>query len=335
VQKGYQLMDRGRIAGVFDGACLLGSFNLVKYVKTTLKGKTDTGIEYTTDRYFDLGLFKDDITSVVRAMDNIMDIGVYPLPQQESEGKSKRRMGLGVTGVANALEYIGFPYGTPPFIQHLEDILKVLRDTAYDTSVNLAREKGAFPLFDPEKYLEGVFIQTLPEELQRKIKKYGIRNSHLLSIAPTGTISLAADNISSGIEPVFTYSYTRTIVTMDGVRYEDVEDYGYRNWGIKGRTANQLSPEEHVNVLIAAQKYVDSACSKTCNVGDDVSWERFKGIYISAYDGGAKGCTTFRAAGKRMGILNEKKVEEKEYVSDEDDVQVCVIDPKTGQPTCS
>lgn len=169
------------------------------------------------------------------------------------------------------------------------------------------------------------------------MKKYGIRNSHLTSIAPTGTISLSADNISSGIEPVFTHQYTRTIIKEDGPVQEDIEDYGYREWGIKGRTAGELTPEEHVQVLIEAQKYVDSACSKTCNVGPDVSWERFQAIYMTAYDGGAKGCTTFRASGKRMGILNEKPVEkiEKEYVADEDDVQVCVIDPTTGQPTCS
>lgn len=300
------------------GACLLGSFNLVKYV---------------IGDGFDTTLFVKDIQSVVRAMDNIMDLGVYPLPQQESEGKAKRRMGLGVTGVANALEKMGLPYGSELFINLLEWILKTLRDESYRTSVSLAKEKGSFPMFDADKYLQGTFIKTLPEDIREGIKKYGIRNSHLLSIAPTGTISLSADNISSGIEPVFTYSYTRTIITAEGVRYEDVEDYGYRVWGVKGRTANNLSPEEHVAVLVASQKYVDSACSKTCNVGDDVSWDRFKAIYMSAYDGGAKGCTTFRAAGNRTGILIEKK--EKEYVDDEDSVEVCIIDSKTGQPTCS
>jgi len=310
------------------GACLLGSFNLVKYVQET---KATDG---STVKDFNTPLFIKDIEAVVRAMDNIMDLGVYPLPQQESEGKSKRRMGLGITGLANALEYLGCPYGSQRFLSILGSILIQLRDTAYRTSVELAKEKGPFPMFDAEKYLQGTFIKTLPEDIREGIKKYGIRNSHLLSIAPTGTISLSADNISSGIEPVFTYSYTRTIITAEGVRYEDVEDYGHRVWGVKGKTANELSPEEHVNVLIASQKYVDSACSKTCNVGADVDWERFKNIYIAAYDGGAKGCTTFRAAGKRMGILVEKTVE-KEYIDDEDSVEVCKIDPNTGQPTCS
>lgn len=303
------------------GACLLGSFNLVKYINTK-------------EKYFDWNLFTSDIRQIVRAMDNIIDCGIYPLPQQETEGKSKRRMGLGVTGLANALEFLGMPYGSPEFIQTTSNILESLRDVSYETSADLAEEKGSFPLYN-SKYLEGKFIKTLPGYVREKIKKVGIRNSHLTSIAPTGTISLSADNISSGIEPVFTHSYTRTIIKEEGPVQEDITDYGYREWGIKGRTAGELSPEEHVNVLIEAQKFVDSACSKTCNVGADVSWERFQNIYMTAYDGGAKGCTTFRAAGKRMGILNEKPVEEKEYIDDEDSVQACFIDPNTGQPTCS
>lgn len=303
------------------GACLLGSFNLVKYVTSE------------PTYLFDKIQFIKDIQSVVRAMDNIVDVAIYPLPHQEQEEKTKRRMGLGVTGLANALERMGFSYGSPRFIDVMNDILKVLRDTAYETSIELAKEKGPFPLFD-ERYLDGKFIKTLPEHIQDGIRQHGIRNSHLLSIAPTGTISLAADNISSGIEPVYTYSYTRTIQTMDGVKYEDVEDYGYRVWGIKGRTANDLTVEEHVSVLTNAQQFVDSAVSKTCNVGDDVDWDRFKSVYMMAYDGGAKGVSTFRAAGKRQGILNEKKVE-KEYVDDEDSVQFCTVDPTTGQPTCS
>lgn len=304
------------------GACLLGSFNLVKYVDQNQE-----------DREFNYGQFEDDIRSVVRAMDNIIDLGIYPLPQQETEGKSKRRMGLGITGLANAVEFMGWPYGSPKFISVMNTILSILRDTCYQTSAELAKEKGPFPLYD-DKYLEGRFIKTLPENIREKIKQNGIRNSHLLSIAPTGTISLSADNISSGIEPVYTYAYTRTILTEEGARYEDIEDYGYRVWGVKGRTANDLSPEEHVSVLNNAQKYIDSSCSKTCNVGEDISWDRFKAIYMAAYDGGAKGCTTFRAAGKRMGILNENKQKEpEEYIDDED--MVCKIDETTGQPTCS
>lgn len=311
------------------GACLLGSFNLVKYV-----GEKE-GV-----RYFDFARFREDIPHVVRAMDNIIDIGVYPLDAQEEEGKNKRRMGLGVTGLANAIEYLGYPYASEKFLEVTEQVLGMLRDEAYRASVELAKEKGAFPLFDKEKYLQGKFIQTLPDDIREGIAKYGIRNSHLTSIAPTGTISLSADNISSGIEPVFTYTYTRTIQTFEGPIYEEVSDYAYREWGVKGRRAGEIDVEDHVKVLVAAQKYVDSACSKTCNVGDDVSWERFKDVYMKAYEGGAKGCTTFRASGKRYGILNETPKEpeepkEKEYVDDEDSVQACFIDPVTGQPQCS
>ncbi len=145
----------------------------------------------------------------------------------------------------------------------------------------------------------------------------------MLSIAPTGTISLSADNISSGIEPIFSYGYDRVIITENGPETFSVVDYGVKFLGVKGRTADECSAKEHVDVLCAAQKFVDSACSKTCNVGPDVTWEEFKDIYMRAYEGGAKGCTTYRAAGKREGIL--KKTET---------VEACMIDPDTGQKSC-
>jgi len=298
------------------GACLLGSFNLVKYIK-------DNDIDYVQ--------LVQDIPSVVRAMDNVVDEAIYPLPQQEVEAKNKRRMGLGVTGFANALEKIGFEYGTDAFLDEGSKILETLKEGCYQASAYLAKEKGAFPLFD-DRYLSSKFIQSLTQETQYLIKKYGIRNSHLISIAPTGTISLSADNVSSGIEPVFTHSFTRTIQTFEGPRHEEVSDFAYREWGVLGKKASEVPVEDHVKVLCMAQKHVDSACSKTCNVGDDVTWDRFKDVYMQAYDQGAKGCTTFRAAGKRYGILNET---EKEYVDDEDQVQTCSIDTTTGQPTCS
>lgn len=302
------------------GACLLGSFNLVKYV--------------TEDRQFNYEQFIQDIPNVVRAMDNIIDVGIYPLPQQEQEGKSKRRMGLGVTGLANALERMGYSYGSEEFIEHMNNILVTLMSYTYEASTELAKEKGVFPLFDADKYLQGKFIVQMPMYVKELIAKNGIRNSHLLSIAPTGTISLAADNVSSGIEPVFTYEYQRTIQQFDEPIIETVQDYGYRVWGQKGKTASQVTLKEHVDVLTHAQQYVDSSVSKTCNVGSDVSWDEFKSGYMMAYDGGAKGCTTYRASGKREGIFKEvEPTSEKEYIDDED--SVCVIDPITGQPTCS
>lgn len=300
------------------GACLLGSFNITRYL-----------INRAGRWVFDMEAFKSDIPPIVRAMDNIIDETIYPLKAQEIEARTKRRMGLGVTGVANTLEIMGYPYGSEGYIEAQSRILEALRDEAYRASAHLAAEKGAFPKFSKDEYLAGEFIQTLPDDIRDLIAENGIRNSHLLSIAPTGTISLTADNISSGIEPVFSHEYSRTIIGEDGPVTERVTDWAYREHGIKGRTADELDPEDHVNVLIAAQRYVDSAVSKTCNVGADVSWERFKDIYIQAWKGGAKGCTTFRAAGKRAGVLVKE-----ETPKAEPEALACTIDPLTGTKSC-
>lgn len=314
-----------------NGACLLGSFNLTKYLKEGEVG----------GYAFDFDKLKHDIPHVVRAMDNVVDRAVYPLASQEAEAKSKRRMGLGVTGVANAIEAMGHPYGSPMFLIVLEDIMACIRDTTYKSSVSLAIEKGPFPFFKRE-FLDSDFAKTLPEDIRELINTHGIRNSHLLSVAPTGTISLSADNVSSGIEPVFSYGFDRTIQTYDGPRIERVDDYGFRVFGIKGRKADDLPVMAHVEVLNLASKYVDSACSKTCNVGDDVTWEEFKDVYMAAYDGGASGCTTFRASGKRYGILNASTSEDvaPEKVEEDngdfvDEGGACYYDPITGQKECS
>ena len=328
------------------GACLLGSFNLTKYIKTSsichselVAGKVIGSTERKV--VFDYEQLKHDIMPVVRAMDNVIDRTVYPLEQQRREAQSKRRMGLGVTGVANAGEALGYEYGSPEFLEWLEEVMTVIRDTCYQSSISLALEKGPFPLFQADKYLESGFARTLPESLRRDIHNYGIRNSHLLSVAPTGTISLSADNVSSGIEPVFSLSYERTIQTFEGPKVERVEDYGYRVFGVKGKTANELSVFDHVKVLNTASRFVDSACSKTCNVGDDVTWDQFKDVYMQAYLGGASGCTTFRASGKRYGILNASAVEdvavEEEKEEDTEFVEesgACYFDPSTGLRTC-
>ena len=314
------------------GACLLGSFNLTKYVGLD---KFDG-----TYNYFDYPKFESDIKHVVRAMDNVVDRTIYPLKEQEDEARDKRRMGLGVTGLANAGEMLGYLYGTDKFLNWMENIFKTLRDECYRASAELADEKGAFPLYD-ERYWEGGFFKTLSKDVQALIKKNGIRNSHLTSIAPTGTISLVGDNVSGGIEPVFSHYYDRTIQTFDGPKVERVKDYAYSK-GVEGRTANDISVQEHLDVLLLAQKYIDSACSKTCNVGDDVTYESFKQVYVDAWKGGAKGCTTFRLSGKRFGILNapveeEKKVsgETQEMVEEERTVEACFIDPLTGAKECA
>jgi len=312
-----------------NGACLLGSFNLVKYV-----------IEHDGKYVFNMNQLRNDIPHVVRAMDNVVDRATYPLREQELEAKSKRRMGLGVTGVANAIEALGFEYGSDRFLQTLEEIMGVIRDVAYTSSVELAIEKGAFPLFRRE-YLDSEFAKTLPDHIRNLISEYGIRNSHLLSVAPTGTISLSADNVSSGIEPPFSLFYDRKIQEFDGERTVRVEDYGYSVFKVEGKTANELSVFDHVKVLNVASKFVDSACSKTCNVGDDVTWEDFKKIYMDAYDGGASGCTTFRASGKRMGILTASYSEDVAEESDIEETQdfvdeggACYFDPATGLRKC-
>lgn len=312
-----------------NGACLLGSFNLVKYVEPL-----DNQEDLFENKYqFNWERFKHDIYPVVVAMDNVIDVAVYPLPAQAEEAKSKRRMGLGITGLANAGEAVtGQPYGSKAFLQFTEEVMAVLRDTAYRSSISLACEKGPFPLFDANAFTRSQFVNTLPSNLIYDIKKYGIRNSHLISIAPTGTISLCADNVSSGIEPVFALSQKRTIKFDEGDQEVILNDYGLEHFHVAGKTADECSVDDHVNVLLAVQPYVDSAVSKTCNVGDEVSWDEFKEIYQAAYRGGAKGATTFRANGKRGGIL--KKLDSGENLGNDDDGAACYVDFETGIKTC-
>lgn len=306
-----------------NGACLLGSFNLTKYV-------VKKGNSYV----FNWTQYRTDIAPVVRAMDNVIDRARYPLQAQEQEALGKRRMGLGVSGLANSGEALGHPYGSAGFLKFTTRVLKELRDEAYRASVELAKEKGPFPLFDRDKYLGsktnegGQFVQTLPVEILEGIYDHGIRNSHLTSIAPTGTISITADNISSGIEPVFSLRYDREIKTESGPRVVAVEDYGRKFFGVDGKTAAECTADDHLGVLLTAQKYVDSACSKTCNVSPDMPWEDFKDIYMKAWEGGAKGCTTFNPGGKRFGILQ---------APDEPDAEeplACYIDQETGERSC-
>ncbi|XAI94547.1 ribonucleotide reductase of class Ib (aerobic) alpha subunit [Pseudomonas phage vB_Pa-PAC7] len=308
------------------GACLLGSFNLVKYIFKDGAG-----------RYaFDWDQYREDIPQVVRAMDNVVDRAIYPLPQQKQEAKDKRRMGLGITGLANAAEALGHEYGSPAFLAFEAEVLDTLRDESYLASAHIAKVKGSFPKFDKDKYLQGQFIKTLREDVRDAIAKYGIRNSHLTSIAPTGTISLCADNVSSGIEPVFAYSFDRTVIEFSGPRVETVEDYGARVFGVRGKACSRVTVQEHVAALTVAAQRVDSAVSKTCNVPSDISWEDFKNVYVSAWEGGAKGCTTFRLGGKRSGILVVKDDggEPEADAQAEEPASQCRIDPATGRREC-
>ena len=206
--------------------------------------------------------------------------------------------------------------------------MKTIANETYRASAMMAKEKGAFPMFCPDQYLKGKFIGKLDEDVQELIRTHGTRNSHLLSIAPTGTISLTADNISSGVEPPFMLEFERTMKTFEGDIKVIVQDYAYREWGIEGKTADECTVQEHLDVLVAASKWVDSAVSKTLNVGDKVTWEEFQDIYMQAWRRGVKGCTTFRAAGKRFGILNAVKEE------DLPEGGACYINQETGVRTC-
>jgi len=311
------------------GACLLGSFNLTKYLEKEKKGYV-----------FNFKQFKKDIKPVVQAMDNVVDRTIYPLKAQEDEAKNKRRMGLGVTGMANAGEMLGYPYASKEFMTWAEKIFACLRDNCYKASAMLAKDKGAFPLYRKD-YLKSNYIRSLPASVQSLIREHGIRNSHLTSIAPTGTISIVGDNVSGGIEPVFSHKYDRTIQTFDGPIVETVKDYAYSH-GVEGRTADSISVNDHLDVLLLAQHYIDSACSKTCNVSGDVDYDSFKQVYVNAWKGGAKGCTTFRIDGKRYGIFNETvekeaKVsgENEEVAQEEDKAEACFIDPATGIRECA
>jgi ribonucleoside-diphosphate reductase alpha chain len=301
------------------GACLLGSFNLVQYLKWT-------GSKYE----FQWDYFKNSIPTVIRAMDNVIDRTIYPLKEQEYEAKSKRRMGVGVTAVANCLEAMGLPYGTEGYLDYQGQILDMLRDGAYGTSVDLAVEKGKFKLFDKDKYAEALFIKTLPDELQGKIFDNGIRNSHLLSIAPTGTISFTAGNVSSGIEPAYDYEYKRNVETFEGKKEYVLSDFAYREMGIKGRTVVQgeITADEHLAVLANAQARVDSAVSKTINIPAGADFDDFKEVYVKAYDLNCKGCTTYRVDGERESIMSS--IEEKTEAT----VSACYIDPVTGKKEC-
>ena len=302
------------------GACLLGSFNLTRYLSASPGGRSGK-ITYS----FDFPQLIEDIPHIVRAMDNVIDRATYPLPEQAAEARSKRRMGLGVLGLANALETMGLPYGSPGFLRMQKRIDKVIANEAYRASALLARERGSFELFDYEQYSKGDMFRSLDDDVRALIKKYGLRNSHLTSKAPTGTISMTADNVSSGIEPVFEVRTQRAVNTPEGPQIVTLEDYAYAQFGTVPKTTSQVTAQEHVDVLLAASRWTDSAVSKTCNVTGEMPWADFKEIYRRAWDGGAKGCTTFNIDGQRMALL--KKGESGEGSS-------CTIDPNTGARSC-
>jgi len=276
------------------GACLLGSINLARLV-------TDP---FEETARLDEAALTGLVATSVRMMDNVVDVSRFPLPEQAAEAQAKRRIGLGVTGLADALLMLGLRYGSDQAARQTEDWLHAIARAAYLASVQLAKEKGAFPLFDAEKYLASGTMQMMDDDVRDAIREHGIRNALLTSIAPTGTISLYAGNVSSGIEPVFAYAYTRKVLQKDGSRTEEeVVDYAVQMWRDKFGdaalpehfvNAQTLSPSEHVTMQAAAQKWVDSSISKTINCPEDIGFDAFKDVYMQAWDMGCKGCTTYR-----------------------------------------
>jgi ribonucleoside-diphosphate reductase alpha chain len=258
------------------------------------------------------------VAVAVRMMDNVVEASSYPVAAQRNEAVQKRRIGLGITGLADALIMCGLRYGGVEAVAATRTWCEAFRNAAVGASIDLAREKGPFPLYDRDKYLAGATIAALPKHLHDGIAAHGVRNALVTSIAPTGTISLFADNVSSGLEPVFSFSYTRRVTMPDGARREEeVSDYAYRLYrALKGPDApltdafvdaQMLTPDDHLVMQAAVQDYVDSSISKTINIPEDFPFDAFSDVYMKAYDMGCKGCTTYRPSAARGAVLEVKR----------------------------
>ena len=298
------------------GACLLGSINLARLVENPFEDNAKLDEE----------LLAELVSTAVRMMDNTIDVSNFPLKAQQQEAHSKRRIGLGVTGLADALLMVGAKYGSPIAIELTEKWLHQIAREAYLTSVNLSKEKGPFPLFDADSFLASGTMMKMDKDVCDAISKNGIRNALLTSIAPTGTISLFAGNVSSGIEPVFAYAYNRKVLQKDGSRIEEeVIDYAVQMWRDKFGdkelpeyfvNAQTLPPIAHVKMQAAAQKWVDSAISKTINCPENISFEEFKKVYLQAFETGCKGCTTYRPNAVTGSVLSVSETSKANLESD-------------------
>lgn len=293
------------------GACDLGSINLARLIDAP----------FTENARLDERELERIVPLAVRMLDNVIDISGFPLDAQRREAQAKRRIGLGVTGLGDALIMCRARYGSRDAVFLTEQWMAAIRRFAYRASIALAQEKGAFPLFDAEPYLAGETIQTLETDLRDAIRTHGIRNALLTSIAPTGTISLLADNVSSGVEPVYSHSYTRSVLMPDGSHQDEaVTDYACalyrRQFGDTATLpdyfvdAQGLQPGDHIVMQAAVQKYVDSSISKTINVPADTPFEGFAALYLQAYEMGCKGCTTYRPNAVTGSVLRLSESEE-------------------------
>ena len=293
------------------GACLLGSVNLAQLVRNS----------FSAAAALDLDALRNLVTTAVRMLDNAIDISRFPLPEQENEARAKRRIGLGITGLADALIFCRARYGSDQAVALTHTWLAEVRRAAYLASVDLAKEKGPFPLFERKAFLASDGNEKLDDDVRTAIAEHGIRNALLTSIAPTGTISIFADNVSSGLEPVFAFTYRRHVNMTDGSRREEiVSDYAYRQYRTQFGEAAQLpeyfvttaalTPSDHVRMQAAAQTYIDASISKTINLPENITFEAFKEVYMLAYDTGCKGCTTYRP-NEVTGAVLETDAEEK------------------------
>lgn len=308
------------------GCCCLGSINLTCMVKNP----------FTVHAGFDYEPFIKLIRVAVRMLDNVLDVTAWPLPEQQNEARNKRRIGLGFTGLGDALIMLGLAYNTEQARAFAADITRIMRDEAYQASVELAKERGAFPLLNADQYLaEPRFASRLPDALKNNIRTYGIRNSHLLSIAPTGTISLAfADNASNGIEPAFSWFYTRKKRMLDGSTKEyQVEDHAWRIYKKNGGDINNLPPAftsaleitaiDHMKMVAAVAPFIDTSISKTVNVPADYPYDDFKDLYTEAWKAGLKGLATYRpnsVLGSVLSVTPEptKEDQPQDFVFDQD-----------------
>lgn len=289
------------------GACCLGSIDVTHFVRAPFSQQADLDIEQLR--------FVTQMS--VRMLDNVLDVSHWPLPEQQQEAMAKRRIGLGITGLGDALAMLGLLYDTQWARDRAEAIMTLIRDAAYQASVSLAQEKGAFPLFNAHYYMQSDFIQRLPESLQDEIRQHGLRNSHILSIAPAGSISIAmADNVSNGIEPIFQTHYKRKQRQEDGGGEVWIEDHAYRLFRAMHRHSNalprgfvaaeQISPIDHVDMVATLSPLVDSAISKTINVPEQYPLEKFQNLYRYAWQLGVKGITVYRAGSSRGYVLASK-----------------------------
>ena len=276
------------------GACNLGSLNLTSFVSQPFHEQAQ----------FDFDALKEAVQVAVRMLDNVIDASQFPLQAQQEQALLTRRIGLGITGLADAMIMLGIRYGSEQSYKFAANVMQALSHHAYRSSIQLAEEKGSFPAFEADSYLQGRFIQSLPGDIRDEIATKGVRNSHLIAIAPTGTISLLANNVSSGLEPVFNGEYRRRIRQFDGsMKEHEVIDYACNLWRSEKKggsfppafvDAHALTPEMHLKMQAAIQPYVDSAISKTINIPENFRFEDFQLVYQQAYDLGLKGCTTFR-----------------------------------------